>query len=68
MGATGPTAMSSIFPRLLNNVIGTQFHLVKLAAPRRHGGEPILLPAVERGEGWGFVLPVTAGTMGKGRG
>jgi tripartite-type tricarboxylate transporter receptor subunit TctC len=28
MGATGPTAMSSIYPRLLNNVIGTQFQVV----------------------------------------
>jgi tripartite-type tricarboxylate transporter receptor subunit TctC len=45
MGATGPTAMSSIFPRLLNNVIGTQFHVV----PGYAGMAQVQL-AMERGE------------------
>jgi tripartite-type tricarboxylate transporter receptor subunit TctC len=45
MGATGPTAMSSIFPRLINNVIGTQFHVV----PGYAGMAQVQL-AMERGE------------------
>jgi tripartite-type tricarboxylate transporter receptor subunit TctC len=28
MGATGPMAMSALFPRLINNVVGTQFQIV----------------------------------------
>jgi tripartite-type tricarboxylate transporter receptor subunit TctC len=45
MGATGPTAMSSVFPRLINNVIGTQFHIV----PGYAGMAQVQL-AMERGE------------------
>jgi tripartite-type tricarboxylate transporter receptor subunit TctC len=45
MGATGPTAMSSVFPRLINTVIGTQFHVV----PGYAGMAQVQL-AMERGE------------------
>jgi tripartite-type tricarboxylate transporter receptor subunit TctC len=45
MGATGPAAMSSVFPRLINNVIGTQFQVV----PGYAGMAQVQL-AMERGE------------------
>lgn len=45
MGGTGPTAMSSIFPRLINSVAGTQFHVVT-----GYAGMAQVQLALERGE------------------
>jgi tripartite-type tricarboxylate transporter receptor subunit TctC len=45
MGGTGPTAMSAIFPRLINNVAGTQFHVVT-----GYQGMAQVQIALERGE------------------
>jgi tripartite-type tricarboxylate transporter receptor subunit TctC len=50
MGATAPSAMSSLFPRILNRVAGTQFQIVS-----GYAGLNAVEIAVERGEVDGFA-------------
>jgi tripartite-type tricarboxylate transporter receptor subunit TctC len=50
MGATAPSAMSSLFPRILNKVAGTQFQIVS-----GYAGLAAVEIAVERGEVDGFA-------------
>jgi tripartite-type tricarboxylate transporter receptor subunit TctC len=50
MGATAPSAMSSLFPRILNRVAGTQFQIVS-----GYAGLAAVENAIERGEVDGFA-------------
>jgi tripartite-type tricarboxylate transporter receptor subunit TctC len=50
MGATAPSAMSSLFPRILNKVAGTQFQIVS-----GYAGLAAVEMAIERGEVDGFA-------------
>jgi tripartite-type tricarboxylate transporter receptor subunit TctC len=50
MGATAPSAMSSLFPRILNKVAGTQFQIVS-----GYNGISGVENALERGEVDGFA-------------
>jgi tripartite-type tricarboxylate transporter receptor subunit TctC len=50
MGATAPSAMSSLFPRILNRVAGTQFQIVS-----GYAGLAVVENAIERGEVDGFA-------------
>jgi tripartite-type tricarboxylate transporter receptor subunit TctC len=50
MGATAPSAMSSLFPRILNKVAGTQFQIVS-----GYAGLAAVENAIERGEVDGFA-------------
>ncbi|MEA2906962.1 MAG: hypothetical protein QOI12_4349 [Alphaproteobacteria bacterium] len=45
MGATGPSAMTSVFPRVINHAIGTQFHVIT-----GYPGMAAVQVALERGE------------------
>ena len=61
MGATAPSAMSSLFPRILNKVAGTQFQIVS-----GYAGLAAVEMAIERGEVDGFAGDSWYGGHGQG--
>jgi tripartite-type tricarboxylate transporter receptor subunit TctC len=62
MGATSRTAMSSMYPRLLDNLIGTKFHVVE-----GYAGAANVQLAMDRGEVDGFAGDSWNDGYGQGR-